>query len=113
MRDQDRISVFLSYLGFVGLLPPYIAYFFFAKTSYARFHARQGIYLTLAFLVGAVFLGVIRLLAIWQDWSLQFIYASYGGLFFLYICLNLYAAISGLLGRKSTISLFKPWLKDN
>ena len=112
MLDQDRVSVFLSYLGFVGLFPPYLAYFFFARSPYARFHAQQGIYLTLTFLGSSVVLGLLRILAIYQGWTLKYIYAIYGGLFFIYIILNLLAAVSGLLGRKWMIPLFSIWLKD-
>ncbi len=112
MLDQDRISVFLSYLGFVGLFPPYVAYFFFARSSYARFHAKQGIYLTVTFLALSVIIGVLRVLSVYQGWPLKYIYATYGGLFFVYIILNLLAAISGLLGRKWVIPLFKIWLQD-
>ncbi|MBK07836.1 MAG: hypothetical protein CL920_21865 [Deltaproteobacteria bacterium] len=111
MLDQDRISVFLSYLGFVGIVPPYLAYFFFAKSPYARFHAKQGIFLTLTFLASMVLWGLVRLLALTQGWSERIVVAGYGGLFFLYIVLNLLAAIFGLLGRQWAIPGFSLWLK--
>lgn len=105
MQDQDRIAVFLSYLGFVGLLPPYFAYFSLARSPYARFHAQQGVYLTTFFLAGSIFFGVLRWLGWRMGWQLKYIYIAFGVWFFLYIFLNLLAAIFGLLGRRWRIPL--------
>lgn len=112
MQDQDRIAVFLSYLGFVGLLPPYFAYFSLAKSEYARFHAQQGVYLTTCFLAGASLLGLLRLLGWRLGWPLRTIYILLGVWFFLYIFLNLLAAIFGLLGRKWRIPLIGSWIVE-
>lgn len=105
MQDQDRPAVFLSYLGFIGLLPPYFAYFSLARSHYARFHAQQGVYLTTFFLVGAIVFGLLRWVGWRMGWPLKYIYASLGVWFFLYIFFNLLAAIFGLLGRKWRIPL--------
>lgn len=112
MADKDRISVFFSYLGFVGFFPPYLAYFFFARSSYARFHAKQGIYLTLLFLGLGTLMGLLRLLALRLGWPRQMIYAAGGVLFFIYIVCNLLAAIFGLLGRRWSLPLIGLWLRE-
>lgn len=44
MQDQDRLAVFLSYLGFLILVPPFLAYVFFSKMQ------THNVYLTLFFL---------------------------------------------------------------
>jgi uncharacterized membrane protein len=97
MKNKDRFPVLLSYLGFLGIFPPYLAYFVLAETDYARFHARQGIYLTVFFLAGAVILGIGRFLFLYtQIVSTQVIWLGYMLLFFFYVCLNLLGAIKAL-----------------
>jgi FtsH-binding integral membrane protein len=112
MPDRDRLSVFLSYLGFLCLLPPYIAYFFVARSPRANFHAQQGIYLTFCFLVGATILSAIRWFAVQQNWSMQYIYALFGSWVFLYIFLNILAATFGFLGRKWRVPFIQSWIID-
>lgn len=110
MQDQDRISVFLSYLGFVGLLPPYFAYFSLARSPYARFHAQQGMYLTALFLGGTFVLGLMRWVGWYFKWPVKYVYLAFGVWFFFYIFFNLLAAIFGLLGRKWRIPLVGSWV---
>lgn len=45
MQDQDRLAVFLSYLGFLILVPPFLAYVFISKFN------TQNVFLTLFFLL--------------------------------------------------------------
>lgn len=111
MQDQDRIPVFMSYLGFVALLPPYVAYFFLTESKYARFHARQGIHLTFVFLVGLVILGIVKYAMMRTGMPIRYVYLSYGLWFFVYIFLNLLAAIFGLLGKAWGIPVLSYWNK--
>ncbi len=99
MQDQDKIPVFLSYLGFVGFVPPFAAYFLLAKSPYARFHAQQGILLTLFFLIGSFVLGGVRWLLAFQGASLRTVYLVAFVWFILFILCNLFAAVLGLWGR--------------
>jgi uncharacterized membrane protein len=105
MQDQDKIPVFLSYLGFVGLVPPFVAYFLLAQSAYARFHAQQGILLTMVFLMGSIPLGVVRFLWGAQEETLRIIYIVSLGWFLLYILCNLLAAVLGLWGKTWRIPL--------
>ncbi|MCK6511250.1 hypothetical protein L6R29_14915 [Myxococcota bacterium] len=99
MQDQDKIPVFLSYLGFVGFVPPFAAYFLLAKSPHARFHAQQGILMTLCFLVGGLVLGGVRWVLAFQGTSLRMVYLVAFLWFVLFILCNLFAAVLGLWGR--------------
>ncbi|MCB9637642.1 MAG: hypothetical protein H6728_17905 [Myxococcales bacterium] len=99
MQDQDKIPVFLSYLGFVGLVPPFAAYFFLARSPYARFHAQQGILLTLLFLFGGLGIGITRWVMLLNGQPLRLVYLVAFSWFVIYIVCNLIAAVLGLWGR--------------
>lgn len=112
MQDQDRIPVFLSYLGFIGLLPPYVAYFFLAQTKYSRFHARQGIGLTFVFLCGTLLFGLGRLALVQAGISAKPILFLYGAWYVLYIVCNVAAAVSGFVGKAWKIPGLGRWTRE-
>ncbi len=57
MQDQDRLSVFLSYLGFLILVPPFLAYVFLSKAS------NPNVFLTLFFLLLTAMFGSLPFLS--------------------------------------------------
>ena len=55
VRDQDKIMLFLGYFGIFGLIP-----FLTVKDSeYVKWHAKQGLTLTAAYVVGAIGIGIV------------------------------------------------------
>lgn len=57
MQDQDRLSVFLSYLGFLILVPPFLAYVFLSKVN------NPNVLLTLFFLLLTALFGSLPFLS--------------------------------------------------
>ncbi len=57
MQDQDRLAVFLSYLGFLILVPPFLAYVFLSKLQ------TQNVFLTLFFLLVTASFGAFPFIA--------------------------------------------------
>ena len=63
IQDKDRFPVAMAYLGFLCGFPPFLAFFMLAKSDDAKFHAKQGAYLTTVMLGFLVLLQIIALVA--------------------------------------------------
>ena len=55
IRDQDKIMIVLSYLGILSLIPLLTV----KDSNYVKWHAKQGLTLTLAWIVLGIAIGIV------------------------------------------------------
>lgn len=93
--EQNKVMALLSYIGLLFLVPLFGA----PKSKFARFHANQGLVLSLAAVAFGIVYGILVSVLIAISWRLAFLTSILGLLWIAYPVLAIIGIVNALNGK--------------